>query len=287
MATAMIDLILSSSTDTLFRGWGKAVSDQIAAFGWVKTADTGQIDWTTITAPTTASQARGYEVWRMADALQAQAPFFIKMEYGSGGYDKNSAGLWITVGTGTNGAGTITGQVSPRAQFGSMYDMGTAVPYRCVFSGDPGRLAFCLGVNRDDGNLYLWAVVERSKDAAGADTTEGVVRLTRGVYGGVNSHFLPYTGPIPPNETSFPCLAPVASTGVVGSDVVLYPVYPFNGDMKNPVRGCMGYFKADINSDTIFNASVYGLSQRFYAVGHWVEGPMLRVTGQGLALRWE
>ena len=47
----------------------KAVSDQLKAFGWVQTADTGQINWTTVTKPTAATAVAGVEVFHPADAI--------------------------------------------------------------------------------------------------------------------------------------------------------------------------------------------------------------------------
>lgn len=293
MAAAMMDLVLSNTGDANFRTWGKAVSDRLAAFGWVKTADTGQIDWATVTTPSAYNTARGYEVWRMADALQAQAPVFMKLEYGSGsGGSPAALGIWITLGTATNGAGTLTGQVGTRVQFSFSNEPSSTVAYRCVFSGDPGRFGMCLGVNTENANVYLWVVVERSKDAAGADTAEGVYRCGAS-WAGWQSQFLPMTGIVPANENNLGCMGPGAGTGMSGSDVVLYPIYPFNIDMKPPIRGAAGYFKSDLPQDYTVQGSIYGLTQTFYTVGHQVTGPFSRPGGSsgnvwnGLALRYE
>jgi hypothetical protein len=293
MAAVTMDLVLSNSTDATFRGWGKAISDRLAAFGSVKTADTGQIDWTTVLTPNTSSQMRGYEVWRMADALQAQAPVFMKIEYGSGGLTV-APGLAVTLATGSNGAGTLAGQVGARVALVTSTDMTTA-PWRCVFSGDPGRLGFCLAVNKDDPSNCTWLVVERTKDASGADTAEGVFRCGMATIS-PHQQLLPFTGIIPPQEMSIGCMGPGAGTGALGSEVVLYPINPFNIEMKNPIRGAAGYFKADIPQDYTVQGNLYGLTQTFYTIGHAVCGPFTRPTGgysgsgatwNGLALRYE
>ncbi|MCB1713466.1 MAG: hypothetical protein KDH96_13660, partial [Candidatus Riesia sp.] len=69
----------SSSTDALFRDWGSKLSAAIQAVGLVKTGDTGQINWSTVTVGT---GIRGYEIFRFNDSLQATTPVFIKIEYG-------------------------------------------------------------------------------------------------------------------------------------------------------------------------------------------------------------
>lgn len=288
MATHMADLILDSSTDANFREWGKAISDRFAAFGWVKSADTGQIDWSTVTTTTSSNSVRGYEIWRMADTFQATAPVFLKIEYSTGGSSyPQEPKIFVTLGTGSNGSGGLTGQVGTRVVQGFYGSPSATTRYRCVFSGDVNRFNMCLGVNTGSGYYHLWLNVERSKDASGADTAEGAIRMGSSYSGGAHQHFLPMSGTIPPNENTIGCMGPAAGTGVSGSDVILYPIFPFNADMKNPVRGAVGYFKADITQDWIIQSAIYGIPQNFYIVGYEVPGPMVRGANSGLALRYE
>ena len=76
--------------------------------GLVQTSDTGQIDTATVTRPITAITA-GYETFRFNDSLQGIAPMFMKLEFGSGDNTPVTPAMWVTVGTGTDGAGTVTG----------------------------------------------------------------------------------------------------------------------------------------------------------------------------------
>jgi hypothetical protein len=283
-----MDLILSNTGDAAFRGWGKAISDQLAAFGWVKTADTGQVDWTAVTAPTGTGQVRGYEVWRMNDALQAQAPAFLKIEYGSSGAITAGPGLWLTMGTGSNGGGTLTGQVGARVA-PYLYDQPSPTQaYRCIFSGDPGRFAMALAINRDIDIRAMWLDIERSKSAAGADTAEGVFYCGQSV-AATWSQFVPMAGPVPPNDNIIACLAPMAVSSSMGQDVQLYPIYPYNARPLNPIRGAAAYYKGDIVQDSVIPVTIYGTTQTFYTAGHQVYGPMLRVgqAYQGVALRYD
>lgn len=114
MSTNNYSTVLEHSNNATFRAWGSALAAALAAVGLTQTADTGQINWTTVTRPG-ANTAAGYEIWRFNDTLQATAPIFIKIEYGTGN-STTSPGIWITVGTGSNGSGTITGQSSTRTQ---------------------------------------------------------------------------------------------------------------------------------------------------------------------------
>lgn len=180
MATRTWVSPVSHADDAGFRAWGLELSTELDAF-LPKTADTGQINWSTVTRPAT-NTAAGYEIRRFNDSLQATAPIFIKLEYGT----FNSAmipSIWLTVGTGTNGAGTLTGSVTQRAQctysaapnssgypslisslpgfFGLLWKAGTAA------SGGQGffamaRHANASGVANGDGFMVFWGATGAS-----------------------------------------------------------------------------------------------------------------------------
>jgi len=107
MQTYTSQAYLSNTTDERFRLWGKAVSDGLTAVGLVRKADTGQINWTSVTAPSTTNQRRGYEIWEVQDVFAATFPMYLKIEYGSGASTWRPQ-IWVSVGTGSNGSGTLT-----------------------------------------------------------------------------------------------------------------------------------------------------------------------------------
>lgn len=167
----------SSGTDGDFRLWGSLISARMAQVGWVQTADTGQVDWATATKPATGNVFPHYEMWRFADALQATAPVFIKVEYGSIGGSSRPA-LRYTVGTATNGAGAFVG-ITSAAQITTTNDEDSAATSRMVTIGGTNRLAFCARHLIDPGGYSSWFFsIERTKDASGTDTAEGVLLLT-------------------------------------------------------------------------------------------------------------
>lgn len=98
-------------TDAAFRAFGQAVNAALTGIGLVQTADTGQINWTTITAPTVNNTlASGVEMWRFSDALQSTNPVFMQIGYGRGaGTTANAFLLRIKIGAGSDGAGNLTG----------------------------------------------------------------------------------------------------------------------------------------------------------------------------------
>src|SRR5260221_233749 len=113
------------NTDTDFRNWIIGVHNALAAVGLTNTADTGQINTVTVTKPVATQTAAGFEIWRFSDALQATVPIFIKVEYGVAGVLRPA--MWITVGTTTNGAGTLGGQLTSRVECQATADKAVGV----------------------------------------------------------------------------------------------------------------------------------------------------------------
>jgi hypothetical protein len=110
------------NSDATFRAWGLEFSTYLAAVGLVQTADTGQINWATVTY-LAGSGDQGYEVWRFNDAMQATAPIFLKFYYGSNG--AGNPRIRIEFGTGSNGSGTLTGTGSGVILNGNQAQSGT------------------------------------------------------------------------------------------------------------------------------------------------------------------
>ena len=55
MPIANINIRVTNANNDTFRSWGSTISTQIAAMGMVQTADTGQINWTTVGTPAAAA----------------------------------------------------------------------------------------------------------------------------------------------------------------------------------------------------------------------------------------
>jgi hypothetical protein len=166
-------LLFDNGSNANYRSWGSAISAAIAAMGWVQTGDTGQVNWTTVTAPGTNTY--NYEIWTpgASDAFQTGATaYYLKVEYGNGA-SANQPDFKMSIGTGTNGAGTLTGfTMGPFGNFSSNTGGQGSVTYECNFSGDYNRM----GINlwRNGGNICKFLGVERTKDSSGNDNGEGV-----------------------------------------------------------------------------------------------------------------
>lgn len=165
------------STDAEFRTWGGGVSAAIAAVGLVKTADTGQINWTTVLTPPGASTYQGYEIWRFNDSVQATAPIFFKLEYGSGSTTGRPA-FRLTVGKGSDGAGTLTSVLLPATVIAAGGTSSTASNWH-ISSGDGSMIGVAPAVGFFNSlSLPLFFAVERSRNNAGAATGTSVMVAT-------------------------------------------------------------------------------------------------------------
>ena len=194
MATSIVSLIYDAQLTASLRQWvGGFFSSLNATTGWLQTNDTGQADITAIVGiGVTGDTPIGYRVYTFSDALSATNPVYVKIEYGTGtapGYA--FPGMWITVGTGTNGAGTLTGQVSQRLALSD--PAATIASYLSYFSGGPSR--FICGLF-DSLNINWIISIERSKNSAGADNGDGIILHVASRRGGTYQQFIPYTGTV-------------------------------------------------------------------------------------------
>lgn len=124
-------------------GW---IATQLETIGWTKTADTGQIDFSTVLAPGAADTKMGYEI-------RTNGTLYFKIEYGSG-YAAYCKALWFTFGPATDGAGTITTPYSSVIQVRTAlgYSGGSARAGDDFVSGDSTR--FTIAVTDDTNALY-------------------------------------------------------------------------------------------------------------------------------------
>ena len=175
MATDSWTSGLAHTSDATFRDWGNELSGRLSTIGLVQTADTGQIDWVTVTRPGTNTDA-GYEVWRFNDSLQGTAPIFLKLYYGTGG-GVDAPRLSFQIGTGSDGSGALTGTttsiINCTANQASV-PTGTS-PYFSTLCLAEGHLGFVLKYNAGigTGRAKFALTITRTVDESGSLTATG------------------------------------------------------------------------------------------------------------------
>lgn len=272
MSALQNTLTFTNASDAQFRAWAQGIHDRLAAAGFVQTADTGQIDLSTVTAPALATTPQGYEIWRFDDALQATAPIYFKIEYGSGVSLATNPGIWLTFGTGSDGSGGISGPASTRQAI--TWTAYATNPLDCYWSYDTGRFACSLGVGgtgASTSNCTFFAF-ERTKDASGNDTSTGLLVLWKLIAGGgtnVWGHmFWDRTIGQLNSQTVWYCFGQVGATGKNGTQVAVYPVFMTNnGPFLNPCLNALGYHNGDITAKSAVSFSMYGQSHTYMPIG--------------------
>lgn len=208
--------VWNPSTDAQFRAVLSPVSAALLASGW--TLAYTNINWSTVLKPTTANTVAGKEIWAMGDALQATAPKFLQIEYGTG-VDATTVRLMLGTGTGQS-AGTLTGQVT-----GPYYISPGSFPgsftHRWCGSNNFFILMFC--VDAGNNNYQGGFSIERDHATTGADTGNGLLLLYY-YYTSAGSAYIPTSGLIPNAMSHWNSTAPPSGTGAVGANIYLFPV---------------------------------------------------------------
>lgn len=172
MTTQSWSFAVDHQTDAGFRAWGADFNAKLTAIGLTQTSDTGQINWASVTRPGTSTNA-GYEIWRFNDAAHSTAPIFIRLDYGTGGSAARPR-VQLTIGTGSNGSGTITGAVQSAvtvsATTGSATG-GTVTSYFCYADGFLGIVHGAAGPAT--GLAFTGFIIGRTVDTNGDPDTLG------------------------------------------------------------------------------------------------------------------
>lgn len=171
MANSIFGALMSNASNETFRAWGGIVSAQIGAI-LTRVPQSGDIDFATVIVPAT-SQFAGSEVYRFSDPLQATAPIFIKIEYGTGNGATASA-LRVTVGKSADGSGNLGGVLLAQTAVINFSGASSALS-NCYVSG--GNSWFALSLDpiaplATTGGLFY---IERSVNNGGVPTGDALL----------------------------------------------------------------------------------------------------------------
>lgn len=297
MATRSWSSFYNLAGDTEFRQWAQGVSDTFTAF-LVKTADTGQIANPIVAVRPAINSAAGYEVFRFDDTHQPDYPLFIKVEYGVGS-TQTIPTIWITVGTGSDGAGAITGVRLARLLLNRGAPPTAGVSYEHAASGGDGWFALAMALGSTTG---LFLLIDRNRDINGDPTADCVFLLASPSSGSTLFATLP---PAPATAVSInagssgvgpPVLfAPSTTTEISNrnGEVPIFPIEPFLGRRQPPLLvGCVVH-NVDVGVGVVFQTVMYGSTKTFRRISDGfqalVRGTSQAAVGQSaaLAIRWE
>jgi hypothetical protein len=271
-------IIAANDTDAHFRAWAQFIHDVFNLTScWVNTTDSGQINLTTVTKPAGASTSQGYEIWKMNDTLQSTKPVFLKIEYGSGAA-ANTPGIWMTIGTGSDGSGSITGTLFARTQIAAASN-NTSTQNKCFGSAATNRVNFAMFL--DVNTLPIWFALERTKTegtTTGADSGDGLILAFGGSTASHKSQVLPFGATAPTAEDGIQCILsrnnPTAYTGDQGIGLMI----PILGVAKQPgynVAVTMGNDFAAFAQPTF---SLYGANHTWQHMGTLINNLRVGIT---------
>jgi hypothetical protein len=284
----------SNANDSMFRGWTQLIANGFISANWVRVADSGNINFATVTTPATASLSSGYDIFRMTDALNVAAPVYVKVEYGSG-TTNTIPSIWLTIGSGSTGAGMVTGAASQRQQLTLSTQSTNAIS--SFISGDANRIHMALWSfsNATFGGTSVTTLaqawyfsIERTKDATGADTTEGVLLVVKGAgSAAATSYNQQYWNSVTGssgNEPSWGVLMPsinVAPTSAV--QTAFYPIYHSKGVFVNPGMGTLCFIGSSTAGAVVpategcpLVVPMYGSNHTYMPLSALVAGPNLQ-----------
>ena len=267
----------SNSTDALERAWAQFIFDTfVTTGGWVQTADTGQVTISAIAHATVANTYQGYHIYKMADTLQATTPCFLRVEFGASAAAANSPAFKITVGTGTDGAGNITGVLS--GPFIVTTALNTTTGCNSYGSADTNRchlLLFC------QGTTQLVFSIERTKNATtGADTNEGYLISYQDTTPGTLTAWVNATFGAQPSAERWSFVLSNNNPSTFGSnDGVGFPLH-FKGYVQPVALGVIVVNSGDFLSGAQPQVTVYGVAHQ-YQIADGTSSQISLATGAG------
>jgi hypothetical protein len=275
MTTVAYSSPIGYSTTAQLRAWVLELHNALIAAGMVQHTDTGQVDPTTMTLAA-VNVSSGYKIYRFNDSLQATAPIYIKLEFGLVG-NATTPGCWLTVGTGTNGSGTINGlSITRVAIVLQVQILSETRPFLTNICVQDGYLAVLhkrqsLGLTTGSNDVNFAFVVSRTVDDAGALTAEGVrVAYTQAT---TSAAMAAVTLKFSTSYNSGASVNWIAKYGAVASayhGAGVIGIFKGVGSLPRVYIDpfIVGYLRTElINNSTFSFAAVGGVSRTYLAVG--------------------
>lgn len=281
MATlAMASIVYTNNTDAEFRIWAKYIQDTFLLTGaWVQTSDTGQINMATVVKPAAANTKSGYGVYKMNDTLQASAPCFVRIDYGSGS-NQLYPGVWITIGTGSDGSGGITTKKFDGGSTTSptIFTQNNATARNSYGSASTNRITVLMGVGTSQ--ITFGFGIERTKNSSGADTATGFLLALQanqnmqrpaslsGTSSLANSNscclfYGLWSGTQPPLESGWSYILHTATSTGFASDIGLGVPIPLATTAKQPGTNFLVCRSGDYLLEASVTVTMYGSSVTF------------------------
>lgn len=327
MTTASTNVVIDQTSDAAFRTWIQEIlTNLITNCGLTQASDTGQITSSmgppVVNVATTrpaANTSAGYVILNFNDTLQGSAPIFIKLEFGSASVN-TSPQMWITVGTATNGAGTLSGtgvtlnSSQHMALCNGSAPASTVTNYtsRYCYNATQGVLwmGFKLGGTATGANAFMGGfMLARTVNNAGAPTATGASLLVNniGTAGTTSGNVLAAINYSLSTATQFGNNGTGTShlfvpgktlTSLEGSSANIFPCFQYAATASAAGYGITNVIGMVILGESAMNstftATILGTTSLTYLVGGsfgsstWdSSGMSLSISTYGMAFLWQ
>lgn len=287
---------LGGNSTANIRVTGAELDAALVSAGLSRTADTGQVNWATVNHPGTTDTLIGYSLWPI---LGGALVMRLEMWSPTAAASTSDAQWKIIVGTGSDGAGNVTGVIYTYAKTGSTaVNAGNWPSYVSnPAAGDFFGLVYKVA-GRTNTHAPISFAVEKTVDAAGAADGIGYV-ITYGTDGsGSTSATAKAAWTIADSAlwgpSSICCIVPFAITdSSVGSDKQVFPQLVACNRMRF-THGVGAVVASELLPNTTISACIVGdpaTAQRGYAcVGYGFGSPYIgnaAVTTYSCVMLWE
>jgi len=272
MSTSNYTVAPSNASDAAFRAWGLALHTALAAVLTYVT-QTGEIDFTTVVAPASTNQSKGFRVYRFNDAHQATLPVFIRVDFGSGASAATHPAIKVQVGMATNGSGTLSVPVTGNLMTAQQIDaqqIGSASTFDCYVSGGDGRVTVCLWpLFWTTAQKPMAFSVERNRDETGATEDQAVFCDFLGNVSSSNPTIFTMNklGVTTSNVLSTFAKIPYLqgfTTATFGLRMAVFPIIHYSlAKVWNAGTSFFFYSETDLNGNDAVSFDVYGVSHTY------------------------
>lgn len=253
----------SNSTNTLMRAWFGLIEAGLLAGGFTRTGDSGQTDASLLTTPGAINTYPTYQIWKSNDGGSGLNDFYFKLEPGSGGAI-NTPAIRLSVGWGSNGSGTLTGNLS---DVGTMVCVSSSTtPVDChIFAKDGNACVMNPFATSSGHGLFFSLARVRNVDGSLSDRVFVYGRQSSGSAQTLNQ-VIPRTGTVGANNTAAGTgwlLAENSGATNHGGNVGQDLLFPQTGGWLAPSKEVMGLNVASFPNPVQATLTTYGVSTRY------------------------
>ncbi len=295
MATSAFSYFPQNDTDLNFNTWVDRFLTALSDVGLTQTADTGQTTFLgspLVAAPGGIDTSAGFQIWTTPSlAGSPEDRLYLKFGFGTGN-QSSKPGVFLQVGTGSDGAGTLTGPVSDNFECYPTANISGASAGPCYFAAGDWGFWFAWGIEGLAASevSYDAAIVLRSVDATGAADSNGYLITSPFAIsstavsmelnpqfqcGNVNNNKMwgntsvsgAGSGIVGPFSL-LPCPdgngseQPIGTTADDNGDAAIFPIFGINPH-PFPTAGAVGW-QTDLPTYSTFSATPVGTTQRNY-----------------------